>query len=418
MLGKLIDKIRGKVLPDHLTYEDARELLEEERGKNIRALAGRPDTRPEMLYYLASNKSPVVRRKVAENPAAPVQANEILADDQDDEVRCDLARKIARLLPDLEVASQARLRERTLKVLAQLADDQLPRVRQIIAEEIKESRHVPKNIVQQLARDVELMVCAPVLEYSPLLGDDDLREIIATTQVKGALTAIAQRRQVSGTVADEVAATLDIPAVAALLANKNAQIREDTLDRIIDHAEKIEAWHEPVAMRPSLSLRVLKRIAGFVASSLVEAMVREHELDDDLAADLLRNVRRRISDEGIGDEERDSAARAAKKMFDAGALDENAVSEAIDLNRRDMAVHCTALLAEMPARRVYRIIESRNGRAITALVWKAGLGMRTALRMQRDIAHVPPAQIVNAKNGFDYPCTDQEMIDHLALFQG
>ena len=38
-----------------------------------------------------------------------------------------------------------------------------------------------------------------------------------------------------------LSATFDVSAIAALLANPNAQIREEALDRIVESAEEIEA---------------------------------------------------------------------------------------------------------------------------------------------------------------------------------
>ena len=66
-----------------------------------------------------------------------------------------------------------------------------------------------------------------------ILLSADLKEIIAATTVTGALEAIAKISQLSGDVCEAIASTLEIPAVATLLANENAQIREETLDSII-----------------------------------------------------------------------------------------------------------------------------------------------------------------------------------------
>ena len=104
-------------------------------------LARADDTRPEILYYLAGDESALVRQAVAANPATPMQADELLVDDADDEVRGDLALKIARLLPDMSHDEQEKVQELTFEMLRRLASDQLPRVRALLAEELKSSRH-------------------------------------------------------------------------------------------------------------------------------------------------------------------------------------------------------------------------------------------------------------------------------------
>src|SRR5690606_31749896 len=96
------------------------------------SLARRADARPEMLFYLADDPSPEVRRAIAQNPATPAQADLLLAQDADEEVRCQLARKIARLIPDLNETERARVRDLAIETLETLAQDQLPRVRAIV----------------------------------------------------------------------------------------------------------------------------------------------------------------------------------------------------------------------------------------------------------------------------------------------
>ena len=58
-------------------------------------LAEREDVRPEILYFMAEDKAPEVRRLVAANATSPKHADLILAGDADDEVRADLALKMA-----------------------------------------------------------------------------------------------------------------------------------------------------------------------------------------------------------------------------------------------------------------------------------------------------------------------------------
>lgn len=218
-------RLTGKKLPDELSYEDARAVLESNKKGLETELAARPDAEPEMLYYLAERGAPPVRRKVAANPATPAEANRFLAEDADPDVRAELARKVGRLLPDLLNSERERVCALTLETLRRIANDQLVRVRAILAAEIKSLDCVPKDVVLTLARDVEETVSVPVLEYSPLLSDTDLLEIIASARAQSALAAIARRRGVSEKLSEIVVASLDVQAVAALLANPNAGIR-------------------------------------------------------------------------------------------------------------------------------------------------------------------------------------------------
>jgi uncharacterized protein (DUF2336 family) len=394
-------------------YRSTLPALETRDEGAIRTLAQQRETEPEVLYYLAADAAPDIRCAVAGNQATPIQADRLLCDDSDDSVRCALARKIGRLVPDLDPDAQEKLRAQAVELLERLANDHLPQVRRIVAEEIKHSRIVPRSMVRRLARDAESIVCTPVLEYSPLLQDEDLIEIIAATTAEGALNAIARRNHVSTTVSDAIFAAVDIPAVATLLANPNAQIRTETLDQIVAQAEDVCDWHAPLVMRAELSLRAVRRIAGFVGSALVEELVRRHDLDAETAMTLARQVRTRLREtqfESLGiDGPVDLPALPA-------ALDDVAIGSAADAGRVEFVTQALAQLARIPPETAGSILATRNGRAITALVWKAGLGMRVAVKLQQNLLRLPPGKVVNAREGLYFPLTSEEMTLQLELF--
>jgi hypothetical protein len=148
-------------------YVEASTLARDEGSEVRRSLAANTDTAPEILYFLAEDAHPEVRRAIANNPASPRQADIVLAGDSQASVRLDLARKISRLAPDLSRHEKTQLETLTLEALGLLAADVLPRVRQIIAEELKTLDNVPAEMMLLLARDVELVVAAPSSSTRP-----------------------------------------------------------------------------------------------------------------------------------------------------------------------------------------------------------------------------------------------------------
>jgi uncharacterized protein (DUF2336 family) len=392
-----------------LTYEQTRAILEGGSFAAQRELALNPYTPREALYYLANQHDAQVRAAVAANPATPMQADELLLHDAVDDVRAELARKIGRLVPDLSAADQAKLREQAITILEALAQDQAPRVRAILVEEIKASPHVPKAIVRRLAEDPDLLVCGPILEYSPLLADHDLKEIIAAGRAKGALEHIARRGSVSGDVCAAIERTGDVAAVTALLANANAQIREDTLDAILDGAPTQDSWHEPLALRANLSARAMRRIAGFVASALVDKMVAAHVLDDDLADELRSTVRKRLESDPVDLEAQQRAEDDAAWAVSSGAFGDAWVAERLAAGARLEITYALARAGQIDAGTARKIIGSRNARTLTALAWKAGLNARTAYALQQELAHVPAALQLPPKAGKEWPLSADEM---------
>ncbi|MBI4184624.1 MAG: DUF2336 domain-containing protein [Proteobacteria bacterium] len=280
--------------PRHISYDEAKRLARDPDLAKRVVLARRRDLRPEILYYLAEDAAPEVRRVVAVNPTAPHQANLLLARDRDEEVRTGVAGKLARIFPGLGKREIERLHRTAYEALDALARDELVRVRKILAEALKDVAHAPHEVINRLARDPELEVSVPVLELSPVLTDEDLVGIIESTPASGALSAISRRTGLAQGVADAIVATDDVGAITSLLANRSAQIREETLDFLIDRAPTIEAWHEPLVRRPRLSPGAALKLAHFVADSLIQTLQARADVDPATLNQVAAAVRRRL----------------------------------------------------------------------------------------------------------------------------
>jgi uncharacterized protein (DUF2336 family) len=392
----------------NVDYEQAKTLSTDPDARQRRKVAQQPDVRPEILFYLADDADTAVRSAVAENRATPRQADLILTCDEDESVRSRLAAKITALVPEFAGEERETIRALSHKVLETLARDQAVKVRQIVAEALKDSVDAPVAVIQKLARDIEIQVSGPILEFSPLLTDEDLLEIIAHGPIRGALTAIAKRRQLSDKLSDGVAVAAladtgsESDSVRKLLQNKSAQIREDTLDRILDQAGKVPIWHEPLVERPTLPMKAIKRLAAFVGHTLLEALQQRPDLDAATAKDVAKTVQRRLEAEG--------AASAAPPVG------EEAIAAAIGAGKRDAVAAALARDAKLPTSIVSAILASKSSKAVTALAWRANLSMRQALQLQLRIAHIPPTAALNPRGGTDYPLTPAEMEWQLGLF--
>jgi len=416
MLDRLFGWSEGKDKPE-ITYEQEKEVARHPDAVVRKDLAGRQDARPEILYFLAADPSSDVRRAVAENPTSPRQAEQLLATDSDDEVRLVLAHKIGRLVPDLDSTEASQLQELTIDILTTLAQDQLPLVRQVIAEEIKNATQVPKSIVTKLARDVEAVVSAPVLQYSVLLTDDDLLEVVAGARQPAVLASVARRTQLSPAVCDAIVATGDEGSIASLLANHGAQIREDTLDRVIEAAPAHQPWHQPLVRRPTLSAPAVRRIAGFVAAALLDELAARSDLDSETERYVRQRVRERLKEEeGASSSDAADARARADVAFAAGKLDDEMIMAAAQEEDRPFVAQALALKSGGVAETVQGIMGSRSGRALVALCWKANLTMRTVVGLQRSLFGLKGAEIVNPRRGTDYPMTDEEMTWFVGYF--
>ncbi|CCG41669.1 DUF2336 domain-containing protein [Magnetospirillum molischianum] len=407
-----------------IDYDRAKDLAAHPNSQVRADLARRGDIRPEILYFLAGDTDPAVRRSVAANDSAPPQANLLLAADRDDEVRGDLATKIARLAPGLSAHDQDRLHRLTYEALEIIARDQIPRIRQILSQALKDVANAPPDVIRRLARDAELVVSGPILRFSPVLTDEDLLEIIGTDPIPGALTAISRRAGINTQVCDAIAATDDVDAIAVLLGNPLAQIREETLDQLVHRAADIEAWHRPFVERPRIPTRVAHRLARFVAADLLRTLADRDDLDPETTALVALMVEKRIGETAHSPEATASNRRAAdlseaearaRALMDGGHLTETTIDTALASGDLAFVTAAVTLLAGMSAKSVAKVVDTQSAKGIIAITWKAGLSSGFSLQLQTRLLRLPPSRVIAPADG-DFPLTTREMEWQLEFF--
>lgn len=377
-------------------------------------VAADPRTACDTLQALASDCLVVVRAAVALNHATPPSAHAILADDADERVRALLARKLAALLPSSDDSVRDRYRDRALRILATLVEDEATRVRAAIADVLKEMPQAPREMILRLARDTAVQVSEPVIRLSPLLTPDDLLALLASPPTAGAATAIACRPNLAPEVADAVAASADDGAISALLRNRSAAIREATLDGLIARAAAVDLWHEPLVARPALSARAARALSEIVTTSLLQVLVSRGDLDPVVVAELRHRLERRVAlcsgAEASGAPERGQDAYAhARALQERGRLTGGVVREAA---RRGDTAACAAFLAaaaNVPLSVVYRAAELRSAKGIVSLAWAAKFSMRIASILQTVLANIPPDALLAENQTGGYPLAPEEM---------
>lgn len=415
MIANLLKTLSGDT---PIGYEDAKRLARHEDPDVRRQLAARQDLRPEILYFLAEDVHPDVRRQIAANVATPRHADFLLARDQDHGVREGLARKIAKLAPGLTADEQDKVRRMTYEALEILVRDQMTRVRQIISETLKDVANAPPDLIRRLARDVELVVAGPVLEFSPVLTDDDLLDIIANDPIHGALNCISRRSSVRVAVADAIVAAEDSAAIADLLANPSAQIREQTLDLILDRAPEHEAWHDPLVRRPRLPAVAATRLASFVARNLLELLSARQDLAPEVVDAVRAEVARRLeaAPDVASAEREETPYEAAQRLHAAGVLGEDAVAKALQEDELMLVTAALAVLADLSHVAVRRVVNQKSSKGVVALTWKAGLSMKLAEEIQRRVAAIPVPNVLKATPDGGFPLNEKEMEWQLAMF--
>ncbi len=364
------------------------------------------------LLVLAGDPAVTVRAAVAINPAAPMQVDRLLVGDPNPRVRTLLARKLARLIPSLTDREREHVRMQALSMLGTLVEDETERVRAAVAEVVKDMPDASRALILRLAYDTSLAVCEPVIRLSPLLTTEDLLALLAAAPSPHTGTAVARRPGLPEAVSDAIAASAEPVAIAALLANASAAIREATLDVLIAQAAGNPDWHAPLVRRPRLSAPAARALFEIVTAQLLDELTRRADLAPEVAAELRRRLeaRRRLSEAAVvRDPDIEQAMLNAMLLSTTGALDESVLLDAVQRGEARMATALLAVAARVPAAAVDRAATLRSAKGLVSLLWQAGFTMRSAGPLQVLLARLAPGSILRATGGDGFPLGTEEM---------
>lgn len=418
----------GQIGSDPLSYERAKELASTEDAGVRTALAERGDLPPEILYFLSDDQSVDVRRAVATNSAVPKQTFVKLAKDSDATVRGGLAANIAKVAPDLSAEESAKLREQTHEALETLAKDQITKVRAILSEALKDVVDAPADVIRLLANDLELEVSGPVLEFSPVLTDDDLLEIIEKGPPAGGIGAIARRDGVSENLADAIIGTDEIEGIGDLLGNNSAQIREEALDDLIDRSASIDLWQAPLVTRPQLPDGAAERMAGFLAENLLDRLRVREDLDGEALATVSDIVRKRIGPEkddldpkkalsaGFDFLKVDPPLEHVKRLKENKKLGTGVIKKALQAGDHTFVYAALIVLGPVDVSVARKIFLEKSPQGIVALFGKARLPADMLVLAQQKMGRIAPSEIIAPENEKDFPMSDDEINWHLEFF--
>lgn len=371
-----------------------------------------PGTAPEVLRGLAQSGSVTVRAAVAMNAAAPPDADQLLARDNDERVRALLARKLAGQVADGTGPDRA---ERPLQeTLAALVADKAIRVRAAIAEMVKQMPKAPRPLILLLARDAAGMVSDPVIRFSPILTPEDLLSLLARPPSSATAVSVAGRPNLSEAISDAISASADSAAIRELLSNPSAAIREATLDALISRAPSHVDWHAPLVSRPVLAPHAARALADIVAAELLDRLANRADMDPAVAVDLRHRSATRLAPPQPGrvpvaELAADAAWHEAHAMHADGCLTEAAVIAAVHQGEVLRAAAMLAVAANVALSVVDRATSLRSAKGVIALVWEAGFSMQAAGPLQAMLAHIAPSSILPAGPGGAFPLATEEM---------
>jgi uncharacterized protein (DUF2336 family) len=412
---KLLQQAMGKPMGmkkqerDPARYEIEREKAKSQSTSDRLKVAKDPKTHLEILYYLAEDQDHKVRKAVASNPSTPMHVSHVLAKDDDVDVKIALIKRLSALLPDLSQDEYAHLYAFAAQALGILALDEVLKVRLALSSALKDELYAPPEVVKQLARDLEREVSEPILKFCTAVPDDVLIDILMQHPDNWVVEAIAGRSDIGEGVTTAVIESNQIKAGQILIENKTAKISDDAIEKILNQAPEKPEWHKPLALQTHLPARIMRDIIMFVDSSIQKLIFERTDMAEDMRNELMDTVSRRVNflvdDKG----NRVTPAQKAKSLQSKNELNDDAIKDALALREYEFVYHGLAIKSELPIVVVKKMIETQSAKAATAVVWKAGMSMRTALEIQKTIAKIQPQELMYPKNGNDFPIPESDL---------
>lgn len=169
--------------------------------------------------------------------------------------------------------SQMKIAEEIFRGLVNDAEVEL---RKSLAEAIKDADNVPADLILELARDIQ-EVSLPVLQFSEVLTDADLIEIVSSTDDISKQIAIAKRERVGESVSQALIETRNEAVVDNLLQNENAEVSASGYSQIVENFSHKEDIIGAVVQRDKLPVSVIEHLANAVSEALLKTLEERHK---------------------------------------------------------------------------------------------------------------------------------------------
>ncbi|MBT5186356.1 MAG: DUF2336 domain-containing protein [Kordiimonadaceae bacterium] len=262
---------------------------------------------------------------------------------------------------------ERKIAEEIFKIMVKDAE---VRVREALSESLKHSNNISHEVAVALANDVN-EVSMPMLEFSEVLNDEDLVEIIKS-QGSEAQQAVASRASVSAGLAETIVEnSADAKVVATLMKNEGAELEEGTMEKVLDKYGDDEAVNVPLAQRAKLPIKVAERLVNLVSEQVREHLVTHHEMSDNTVMDLFFNARERATANLIHDDDSDLGfGDLVDQMHENGRLTETLIFRALCLGDVIFFQSALAKLADIPIGNAYQLIHDRGDLGLKAIYEK------------------------------------------------
>lgn len=300
------------------------------------------------------------------------------------QARADVATKVAATFSKQHLTqSEIQLAQ---DIIRAMVNDIAVEVRQALSENLKESDKLPREVAIRLANDVE-SVALPVLEYSTVLTDDDLVQIIAKAS-DAKHEAIARRETVPEKVADALVDHAGEKAISTLVSNKGASLSDQSITKVVDKFATSEGVQKGLVTRERLPVNVAERLVVLVADSLKDHLVAHHDLGTQTVTDIVLQSREKaiVTLVARGAESQDIEKLVAQ-MHQNGRLTPSLVLRALCMGDVTFFEAALAVMTNVPLVNARLLIHDAGRLGLKSIYEKSGMPLKflPAVRVAMDV---------------------------------
>jgi uncharacterized protein (DUF2336 family) len=235
--------------------------------------------------------------------------------------------------------------------------------------------NAPAGVVSTLARNDDIEVAGPLLKQARL-DDPDLM-YVAETKSQAHLLALSARTGISEALSDILVARGDRDVARSIATNHQARLSEDAFTALVQRAEQDGVLAEKVGMRTDIPPRLFRQLL-MQASDVVQKRLLAQARPDTQAE--IRKVLAKVTDEvGAKAAPRNytaamSAVRALHKERKLGEAD---IAEFANAGRYEETIAALATVCAVPVEVVDRLMNGERADPVLILARAAGFGWPT-----------------------------------------
>lgn len=229
------------------------------------------------------------------------------------------------------------------------------KLRQVLAESLKNCHNLPDDIVSSVIRDTDT-VAIPFIKYYADLNNDDLIKILNIPSVNKQ-KAVAQRLNLPNEISAYIIEKCPEEVVGVLISNETASIHEKTYTSIVEKYSESEEIKKRLVFRTELPTSIIEKIANSLSEELKKRLIMAHNLPANLVTDIVEEVKEkttlRISEDYSSDKQIEELVH---QLYTANRLTPNLVVRSICMGDLKFFEYALVYLSNTPIIEVRKIL--------------------------------------------------------------